>query len=120
QFIAFATVGVTDHFDVSLAVPILSNHVKVVSHATIQRLGTTNPLTHFFRQSDGEVGSERFFTAAGDASGLGDLTVRLKGTVASGRAGAAAVGLDLRLPTGDELNLLGNGAVGVRPFVVLS
>jgi hypothetical protein len=120
QFIAFATVGVTDRFDVSLAVPILSNHLKVVSHATIQRLGTTNPLTHFFRQSDGEVGNERFFTAAGDASGLGDLTVRLKGTVDSGRAGAAAVGLDLRLPTGDELNLLGNGAVGVRPFVVLS
>lgn len=120
QFIAFATVGVTDRFDVSLAVPILSNHLKVVSVAAIQRLGTTNPLTHFFRQSNGDVGSERIFTAAGEASGLGDLTVRMKANVASGRAGAAAVGVDARLPTGDELNLLGTGAVGIRPFAVLS
>lgn len=120
QFIAFATIGVTDRFDVSIAVPILSNHLKVVSDATIQRLGTTNPLTHFFRQSDGEVGNERIFTAVGDASGLGDLTVRLKTTVASGRSGAFALGVDARLPTGDELNLLGTGAVGIRPFGVLS
>jgi hypothetical protein len=120
QFIGFATIGVTDRFDVSIAVPILSNHLRVVSDATIQRLGTTNPLTHFFRQSDGEVGNERLFTAVGDASGLGDLTVRLKTTVASGRSGAFALGVDARLPTGDELNLLGTGAVGVRPFGVLS
>jgi hypothetical protein len=120
QFIAFATIGVTDRFDVSIAVPIISNHLKVVSDATIQRLGTTNPLTHFFRQSDGEVGTERLFTAVGDASGLGDLTVRLKTTVASGRSGAAAIGVDARLPTGDELNLLGTGTVGIRPFGVVS
>ena len=33
---------------------------------------------------------------------------------------ALAAGLDLRLPTGDEQNLLGSGALGVRPFVALS
>jgi hypothetical protein len=120
QFSTFVTIGVTDRFDVSLAVPIVNNHLKVVSNATIQRLGTTNPLTHFFRQSDGEIGNTRTFTAVGDASGIGDLTVRLKTTVRSGRAGGAAVGIDLRLPTGDELNLLGTGATGVQPFVILS
>jgi len=120
QFTAFVTVGVTDRFDVSLAMPIVSNHLKVVSNATIRRLGTTNPLTHFFRQADGTVGNTRTFTAVGDASGLGDLTVRLKTTVASSRAGGFALGVDARLPTGDEMNLLGTGTVGVRPFAVLS
>ena len=30
-----------------------------------------------------------------------------------------ALGLDLRLPTGDESNLLGTGAPGVQPFLPL-
>ena len=33
---------------------------------------------------------------------------------------ALAAGLDLRLPTGDEQNLLGAGAAGARPFVAFS
>ena len=36
------------------------------------------------------------------------------------RQSGAAFGLDVRLPTGDEENLLGIGAAGVRPFIVLS
>jgi hypothetical protein len=91
-----------------------------VSDATIQRLGTTNVLTHFFRQSDGEVGSERLFTAVGRAEGLGDLTVRLKGNVHQSSSGGTAIGLDIRLPTGDEMNLLGTGTAGLQPFVVVS
>ena len=86
HFTTFVTLGISDRFDVSLAVPIVSNHLKVVSDATIQRLGTTNPLTHFFRQSDGEIGNTRTFTAIGDASGLGDLTVRLKAAPPASRA----------------------------------
>jgi len=121
QFTTFVTIGVNDRFDVSLAVPIISNTLEVRSHATIHRLGTTNPLTHFFRQADGTtVGTERLFTAIGSASGLGDLTVRLKGSISPEHRVKAAAGVDLRLPTGDELNLLGTGATGVQPFVVLS
>src|SRR4030095_11943457 len=84
QATAFVTVGITDRFDVSVAVPMVNNDLKVVSDATIRRLGTTNPLTHFFRQSNGDVGEQRTFTAVGSASGLGDVTVRLKGTLAHG------------------------------------
>lgn len=116
QATTFVTLGITDQFDVSVAVPVVSNDLKVVSEATIRRLGTTNELTHFFRQSNGEVGVERTFTAAGSATGLGDLTVRLKGTLAHGMA----LGLDVRLPTGDELELLGTGATGLQPFLALS
>ena len=69
QATTFVTVGITDHFDLSLAVPVVSNYLKVVSDAKIHRLGTTNPLTHFFRQANGEVGEERIFTAIGSATG---------------------------------------------------
>ena len=83
QFITYVTVGVADHLDVSLAAPIVSTSLKVVSDAQIQRIGTTNPLTHFFRQSDGEVGVDRLFTAVGSAAGLGDLMIRMKATAFS-------------------------------------
>jgi hypothetical protein len=120
QATAFATVGITDRFDVSLAVPFVSNDLKVVSVATIQRLGTTNPLTHFYRQSNGDVGVERIFTAVGDASGLGDLMVRVKLRFVNRPSYGVAAGLDVRIPTGDEMNLLGSGAPGLQPFVIWS
>ena len=120
QATTFVTVGITDRFDVSVAVPVVSNDLKVVSEATIRRLGTTNPLTHFFRQSDGEVGDRRLFTAVGSATGIGDLMVRLKHRVTKGASSAVAVGLDVRMPTGDEMNLLGSGAPGLQPFAVWS
>ena len=120
QFTMFITVGVTDRFDVSVAAPIVATSLTVVSDATIQRLGTTNPLTHFFRQSNGDVGNRRVFTAVGSASGLGDLTVRLKSTIRQRNSTGVAVGLDIRLPTGDEMNLLGTGAAGLQPFAIVS
>ena len=57
QSTVFLTLGVTDRFDLSVAVPIVKTDLQVVSSASIQRLGTTNELTHFYRQSDGSVGT---------------------------------------------------------------
>lgn len=120
QFTAFVTVGVTDGLDVSVAVPMVTNHMTVVSQATIHRLGTTDPLTHFFRLSNGDIGNQRTFTAFGGASGLGDVTVRLKARIARRESSGIAAGVDLRLPTGDHLNLLGTGGVGIQPFAIAS
>lgn len=120
QSTSFVTVGVTDRLDVSLAVPVVSNHLTVVSDARIQRLGTTNPLTHFFRQSNGEVGERRLFTAVGSAAGVGDLMVRVKSTVMKREADAVALGVDFHLPTGREMDLLGTGAAGIQPFAIWS
>src|SRR5688572_24946487 len=120
QATTFVTLGITDHFDLSVAVPIVSNYLKVVSDARIHRLGTTNTLTHFFRQQNGEVGEERVFTAIGSASGLGDLMVRAKGNMRTGGSSAVAFGMDVRLPTGSEMDLLGSGAAGIQPFAIWS
>ena len=116
----FLSYGVTNRLDVSVAVPFITADIVVTSDATIQRIGTTNPETHFFRAFDDSVGSRRLFTAFGHASGLGDLTLRLKQTIQKASSHGMALGVDLRLPTGDEKNLLGTGAAGVQPFLVWS
>jgi hypothetical protein len=117
---AFISYGVTNFLDVSVVIPVVTTDIVVTSDATVRRIGTTNPETHFFRSIDDEIGIRRVFTAFGNDSGLGDITLRLKQTFKrTGRQGVA-VGLDLRLPTGDEDNLLGTGAPGVQPFAAWS
>lgn len=116
----FLTRGVSDRLDVSVAIPIVSNEMKIVSDAQINRLGTTNPLTHFFRTADGEIGERRLFTASGSATGLGDLLIRVKGNLRKRPTYGLAAGVDVRLPTGDEMDLLGSGATGIQPFAVWS
>lgn len=120
QFTTFLTVGVGDRFDLSVAAPVITNDLTVVSNATIHRLGTTNPLTHFFRQANGDVGDNRIFWAGRKASGLGDVTLRLKGALSKRQAAGAALGVDVSLPTGNETELLGSGTTTVRPFGVWS
>jgi hypothetical protein len=120
QSTMFVTLGATDSLDLSLAVPVVSTQLKVVSDATIHRLGTANPLTHFFRQADGEVGERRTFTAVGGASGIGDILIRVKSTVLRRQRSAFAIAADVRIPTGDEMNLLGSGAAAIQPYAVWS
>jgi hypothetical protein len=117
QFTTFVSYGITDSFDLSLAIPIVSTDLTVVSSANVQRLGTAgNNEVHFYRLQGDAVGDQRTFTAFGNASGVGDLTLRIKGRMSTG----SALALDIRMPTGDEKNLLGVGAPGVRPFLILS
>jgi hypothetical protein len=113
---AFITYGVTNTLDVSIAVPYISADIVVTSDATIRRLGTTIPEIHFFRAADDTIGDRRLFTAFGHANGPGDITVRMKQVIRKRQRHGVALGLDLRLPTGDERNLLGTGAPGVQPF----
>jgi hypothetical protein len=116
----FFSYGITNGLDVSVVVPYITADIVVTSDATIQRIGTTDSTTHFFRSIDDKIGNRRIFTAFGHASGPGDLAVRLKQTVGKSSRQGMALGVDLRLPTGDEKNLLGTGAPGVQPFLVWS
>jgi hypothetical protein len=123
QFTGALTYGVSDRFDVSLAVPIVRTHLGLLSNATVQRVGTgTQTQVHYFVDdtAQGRHGSSHQFAADGRAAGIGDLVVRAKGTLMREGRRSLAAGLDLRLPTGDEENLLGAGAGGLRPFVAFS
>jgi hypothetical protein len=122
QWTGAITYGITDRVDVSLAIPIVRTTLSVLSNAQIQRIGTADRAVHFFHDetAQGGFGDRKQFSGTGSASGVGDLIVRVKanGLRESGRA--LAVGVDLRMPTGDEKDLLGSGALGVKPFAAFS
>jgi hypothetical protein len=123
QFTGALTYGVTDRIDVSLAVPVNRTRLALLSNATIHRIGTgSNVAVHYFRDPDaiGGYGSTRQFMSEDSAAGIGDLVTRVKATLMREGSRAFAVGLDLRLPTGDEQNLLGAGAPGLRGFAAMS
>jgi hypothetical protein len=122
QMTGVITYGVTERLDVSLAVPLVYTRLSVRSDATVQRVGTTDPAIHFFRDPDvvDTYGSHRQFSADGSATGLGDVIVRVKGTAFREGQRGIALGVDVRVPSGDERDLLGAGAVGLRPFAAFS
>jgi hypothetical protein len=123
QFITFFTFGLTNRIDVSLAVPITNVRMGIVSDATIVDVSATGvhafePRTDCGTQTTNCLNQQ--FPKARNASGIGDITLRVKGTAWKGERAALAIGVDVRAPTGDSLNFLGAGAAGVKPFVVWS
>ena len=58
--------------------------------------------------------------ASGSATGIGDIVVRTKYSLLQGHGGGLAAGADLRLPTGDEDNLLGIAGAQAKLFIVAS
>jgi hypothetical protein len=123
QFAGALTYGLSSRVDLSLAVPIIKTHLSLLSNARIERLGTgSNLAVHYFLDPTalGTFGSTHQYFTEGSASGIGDLVFRLKTTMIREGSRALAAGLDARLPTGDEQNLLGAGAMGLRPFAAVS
>ena len=117
------TYGPTDRLDVSLGVPLIRTTLSASSDATIHRIGTaSNPAIHFFRDpgAPGAYGNTRRFEARRTAMGLGDLIIRGKGTAFKTSRAGVAVGVEVRVPTGNEENLLGSGAPGVKIFEAVS
>jgi len=116
--------GVAETLDLALVFPVIRTELEAVARAEVLRLGTTlSPAVHFFRGPGGEYGSTREYRSAGSATGVGDLLLRAKKTLKGARGGrgvGVALGLELRVPTGDAENLLGSGAFGVRPLLIAS
>jgi hypothetical protein len=121
QMTAFATVGLSNRFDVSLAIPVLNVNLGVRSAATIHRVAPPDPVfgqSHFFDANDPNGSVNKTFSNSGHSTGIGDITMRFKGTLLTGEHAALALATDVRFPSGDENNFLGSGAYGVKPFLV--
>ena len=91
-----ANVGVTDRLEVGAAVPFVrltldGERVNVYRGSTFVQAGAT-----------------------ATASGVADTALRAKFTVLSARNGGIAAAGEVRLPTGDERNLLGAGSASWR------
>jgi hypothetical protein len=127
QVTLVGTYGLSDRLDVSVAVPIVDVRVAMRSNATIFNFEPP-PVNHTFApitDNPRETYISPFnaiLTNSGSTLGIGDL--RLRGKYVAWRdakeKSAVAVGLDLRLPTGDAYNFLGSGTWGIRPFVIYS
>lgn len=123
QSTLFVTYGILDRLDLSLAVPYLNVDMAVTSQATIERIGTSaNTAVHFFADPavPNAQGDQKTFSNSNSASGIGDLLMRLKGTVLKSGHTGLALGADFRFPTGDEENFLGSGAAAIKPFLAWS
>jgi hypothetical protein len=108
--------GLLDNLDFGFAIPIVSVDMEAQTDAAIERLatGTTAPGIHRFQNGQ----STETFSQSGNASGLGDILLRTKYRFLSSPKAGLAVALDARLPTGDELDLLGTGVTQLKGFVV--
>ena len=137
-----ATYGLTDRLDLSVAVPFLNVRMDVSSDATIQSVELANPAnfppccvhrfdnlhpttteTELFPPLGGFTPAyynQAIFTNARSAFGLGDVVFRAKFHAWQGEKAGLAVGLDARIPSGNEENFLGSGTWGMRPFVAFS
>jgi hypothetical protein len=103
----FGNYGITDRLDVGVAVPIVSVDMTANIDATILRFatGATSTIHVFPNFTDKQT-----FSDSGSAKGIGDVVVRAKYRLTESKNQGLAAGVDVRLPTGDETNLLGTGA----------
>jgi hypothetical protein len=116
--VAFANYGVSDRFDVGMSVPYVRVKLDARIHATVDALSTGGDsfITHIFPdQSD-----QHDFRQSGAAEGFGDVVLRAKYHAVRGDSWGLATAADLRIPTGDEDNLLGSGATQLKLYVIAS
>ena len=97
---AFASVGITDRFEIGGAVPFV-------------RLTLDGERINVYRGSTAPQAD-----ASATASGIGDAAVRAKFLVLAARSGGIALAGELRVPTGDEENLLGAGSSAYRMMAI--
>jgi hypothetical protein len=114
----FATYGITNAFDVGVAIPVVYTSLSGRSEAQIVPFGSSSVYSFGGPAEDPKVRETSF--QEGSAVGIGDIGVRLKLSLRqAGTVGLALQG-DVRLPTGSEENLLGLGTVAARGLGVAS
>jgi hypothetical protein len=102
SFTVFGSAGVTDRFDVGFALPIVS-------------LDLDGERFNIFRGQ-----STLQARASASVVGLADIAVRAKYHVAGARGSGVTAGLEVRLPTGREEDLLGAGKAAVKGVLAAS
>jgi hypothetical protein len=115
----FGTYGITEHWDVGLVVPLQHIFFSVTSHATIVRnSGAISTAVHNF----GPNSSPQDVHSEGEATGIGDVLLRTKYNFLreSAKLPDMSVVGRIRLPTGDEEDLLGTGETTAAALFVAS
>jgi hypothetical protein len=127
QIMFFGTVGITDRVDVSVAVPIVSVRLTGTSKAGIIRVSGPTfvpapgaPSIPNPHQFDTQGSLTHLYSSSGSATGIGDVTFRIKGNLLRTENLSVALAADVRVPSGDAQQFLGSGATGIKPFIAIS
>ena len=110
------TYGVIDPLDLGVVVPLVKVDMQTQSTAAVERLATDLCCKTIHQFVGG--GSTATFSQSGSASGLGDVLARAKFRILRGPAGALALFATVRVPTGEERDLLGSGTTQVTGALV--
>jgi hypothetical protein len=114
----FANYGVSEKFDLGVAIPYVDISMNARIEAGVVRLATApDPFVIHIFPDDKDTHT---FTESGSANGLGDILIRGKYHFLSKPSFNLAGALDLRLPTGKEEDLLGSGATQTKVFLAAS
>lgn len=100
-----ATYGLTDRFDLAVAIPIVEVNTQVSLAAHVETQSTGDAEIHQFANGT----TDNIVTRSGSASGVGDILLRGKYLFLSNDPNYVAFTGDVRFPSGDEKNLLGSG-----------
>jgi hypothetical protein len=118
-FALFATYGLTRTWDVGVVVPIVHVRLRADARASVVRNSAVSSFVHNF----GPLSSPSQASGGGDETGLGDVLLRTKYHFLEKPPGwwpdLAVVG-QVKLPTGDEDDLLGTGETNVLALLVAS
>ena len=116
--VLYAAAGLASRLDVGVAVPYEQVKMNLTSRATIRDFSTqtTSPSSRVFANGS----KTQDFTSNGQASGIGDVVLRGKYKLTRPGLREMALAADLRLPTGDENNMLGTGATQTQVMLVTS
>ena len=104
----YASYGVTESLDVGVLVPVVS----------LTLTGRREEAWDLSKTQDRSPVIEDSFVTGGptsqSASGIGDVTLRFKYSLTNQLKNGVAVAADVRMPTGNEDDLLGTGKASVR------
>ncbi len=120
-FAFYATLGLTDWLDVSVAVPVVDLELRGRSTAEIQP--STLPDTfalHFFTGEPDDPVLINTKTEVGRSTGIGDIAGRIKVRITRSEKWTASVIGEIRAPTGDEEEFLGTGEVNAKGLFIAS
>jgi len=115
----FATFGVTNNLDIGVAVPLVNVSLQGTAQAIVR--GPASGTAHTFvggTQANPNVVDRVSYDD--NASGVGDVAVRLKYSFVRGVDLNLGALLDVRLPTGNEEDFLGTGETSTKLSLIAS
>jgi hypothetical protein len=120
-FALYFTYGVTDRFDISVAVPFINVNIKSEPLAEMNSFTwvSNDSANHFFDGTQTEPVLTKSPTPINDdATGIGDIALRAKYNFVHDKAIDFSAMLEYRMDSGDAENFLGAGYSSLRTVII--